>query len=81
MGSLFGVTAKQWREANPTLTGNIRDHANVHQLVCLANLESMNAHYISEGVQQNERLTKLNSLAIQQMKVLVNAGASPLKIN
>ena len=79
--ALFGVTAKQWREANPTLTGNIRDHANVHQLVCLANLESMNAHYISEGIQQGERLTKLNSLAIQQMKVLVNTSASPLKIS
>ena len=69
--ALFGVTARQWRDANPGLKGNLRDHANVHQLVCLANLESMNAHFISEGLSQAERLVKLNQLAIRQMRVLL----------
>lgn len=72
--ALFGVTAKQWRDANPGLKGNMRDHANVHQLVCLANLESMNAHFIAEGLPQSERLVKLNELAIRQMRVLVENG-------
>lgn len=69
--ALFGVTAKQWRDANPDLRGNIRDHANVHQLVCLANLEAMNAHFLSEGLSQPDRLRNLNVLAIKQMRVLV----------
>ncbi len=69
--ALFGVTARQWRDANPGLKGNLRDHANVHQLVCLANLESMNAHFIGEGLPQTERLVKLNQLAIRQMRVLL----------
>jgi len=68
--ALFGVTAKEWRESNPALKGNIRDHANVHQLVCLANLESMNAHFIEQGVAQHERLARLNELAIRQMRIL-----------
>ena len=72
--ALFGVTARQWRDANPELKGNLRDHANVHQLVCLANLESMNAHFISEGLPQGERLVKLNQLAIRQMRVLLAAS-------
>lgn len=69
--ALFGVTAREWRDANPALKGNIRDHANVHQLVCLANLESMNAHFIEQGLSQTERLKRLNELAIRQMRVLV----------
>lgn len=69
--ALFGITAKQWRDQNPGAKGNMRDYANVHQLVCLANLESMNAHYIAESVPQSERLPKLNALAISQMKVLL----------
>jgi len=73
--ALFGVTAKQWRELNPTLKGNMRDHANIHQLVCLANLEAMNAHFINEGLNQSQRITQLNALAIQQMNVLVKANA------
>lgn len=73
--ALFGTTAKQWREANPTLKGNMRDHANVHQLVCLANLESMNAHFIQEGMTQADRLQKLNQLAIHQMKILTRHQA------
>ena len=76
--ALFGVTARQWRDANPGLKGNLRDHADIHQLVCLANLESMNAHFISEGLPQSERLQKLNELAIRQMRVLVEATRQPL---
>ncbi|MGG2398768.1 KilA-N domain-containing protein [Pseudomonas sp. SH1-B] len=72
--ALFGVTARQWREANPELKGNLRDHANVQQLVCLANLESMNAHFIGEGLAQSERLQRLNALAIRQMRVLIQAA-------
>jgi len=71
--ALFGITAKKWREANPSLQGNMRDHANVHQLVCLANMESMNAHFIQEGLNQAERLQKLNQLAIRQMLILTRS--------
>lgn len=76
--ALFGVTAKEWRDSNPALKGNVRDHANVHQLVCLANLESMNAHFIEQGMAQSERLVRLNELAIRQMRVLVDRGLSQL---
>jgi hypothetical protein len=76
--ALFGVTAQQWRNENPTLAGNMRDHANMHQLVCLANMESMNAHYISEGVSQMERLQKLNALAISQMTILLRSTTKQL---
>ena len=69
--ALFGKTAKQWREQNVNETGNIRDYANVSQLVCLSNLENLNAVFISEGLAQSERLLKLNLIAIQQMKILV----------
>ncbi len=69
--ALFGVTAAEWRAANPEIKGNMRDHANVHQLVCLANLESLNAQFILEGLPQSERLVKLNEVAIRQMRVLV----------
>jgi len=74
--ALFGVTAKQWRDLNPELTGNMRDHANVHQLVCLANLESLNAHFIAQGLAQPKRLLELNKLAIQQMSILLKHHAS-----
>jgi KilA-N domain len=73
--ALFGVTAQQWRDANPSLKGNMRDHANMHQLVCLANMESMNAHFIVEGLSQSERLRKLNTLAVSQMTILVGVSA------
>ena len=76
--ALFGVTAKEWREAYPALKDNVRDHANVHQLVCLANLELMNAHFIEQGMAQSERLVRLNELAIRQMRVLVDRGLSQL---
>jgi hypothetical protein len=68
--ALFGKTAKQWRDENPDKKGNIRDDANVSQLVCLANLESLNAHFIQEGLSQNIRLEKLNKIAIHQMRLL-----------
>lgn len=69
--ALFGKTAKQWREENPKEKGNIRDYANVSQLVCLSNLENLNAVFINDKLPQAERLTKLNHIAIQQMKILV----------
>ena len=68
--ALFGMTAKQWRDTHPDLKGNIRDYANVSQLVCLSNLENLNAVFINEGISQSERLAKLNAIAISQMKVL-----------
>lgn len=68
--AMFGMTAKQWREANPELKGNIRDYATINELICLSNMESLNAVFIDEGLSQRERLIKLNQIAIQQMKVL-----------
>jgi hypothetical protein len=69
--ALFGKTAKQWREANPELKGNIRDYASINELICLANMENLNAVFINENIPQKERLKKLNQIAIQQMKVLI----------
>ncbi len=69
--ALFGKTAKQWRDENPDKKGNIRDYANVSQLVCLANLENLNAVFINEGIVQSMRLKKLNQIAISQMKILL----------
>ncbi|MEA3495089.1 MAG: KilA-N domain-containing protein [Bacteroidota bacterium] len=69
--ALFGKTDKQWREGNPDKKGNIRDFANVSQLVCLVNLENLNAVFINEGYEQSLRLEKLNQIAIQQMKILL----------
>lgn len=68
--ALFGVTAKQWQVANPTLKGNIRDYATAEQLLVLANLENLNAHLIKERLAQDERLQKLNEVAIYQMALL-----------
>lgn len=68
--AMFGMTAKQWRDANPDLKGNIRDYATINELICLSNMESLNAVFINEGLTQRERLIKLNQIAIQQMKVL-----------
>ena len=68
--ALFGMTGKEWRESNPKLDGNIRDYADVNQLVCLANMESLNAHFIEEKLSQSVRLQKLNQLAINQMRIL-----------
>ena len=68
--ALFGKTAKQWRDENPLLKGNIRDYASINELICLSNMENINAVYINENIPQNDRLVKLNQIAIQQMKVL-----------
>ncbi|PKM43535.1 MAG: DNA-binding protein [Firmicutes bacterium HGW-Firmicutes-8] len=70
--SLFGMTAKEWRDQNPGNKGNIRDYANVAQLVCLSNLENLNALFINEGLSQAERLIRLNKIAISQMKLLTD---------
>jgi hypothetical protein len=68
--ALFGITARQWRDRNPEQKGNIRDYADISQLVCLSNLENLNAHFISEGIPQPERLVRLNKIAIHQMRLL-----------
>ena len=68
--AMFGVTAKQWREANPDLKGNIRDYATINELICLSNMENLNAVFIEQGMTQSERLVKLNQIAIHQMSVL-----------
>ena len=70
--AMFGMTAKQWRETNSDLKGNIRDYATINQLICLSNMENLNAVFINDGLPQSERLEKLNKIAIQQMKVLEN---------
>jgi hypothetical protein len=70
--ALFGITAKQWRDANPNAEGNIRDMATIEQLVVLSNLESINAVLIHQGLQQSERLVQLNKIAITQMKSLIS---------
>jgi len=86
--ALFGKTAKQWREENPDKkglpagkAGNIRDYANVSQLVCLSNLENLNAVFINDGLPQSERLLKLNQIAIQQMKILLADSSNNLLSN
>ena len=68
--ALFGQTAKQWREANPELDGNMRDYAAIEQLLVMANIEGMNAEFIHMGIPQGERLKRLNAIAIRQMQVL-----------
>ena len=70
--ALFGMTAAQWRNANPDLKGNIRDYATINQLICLSNMENLNSVFINEGLVQSERLVKLNKIAIQQMQILEN---------
>ncbi len=78
--ALFGRTAKQWRDANPNAEGNIRDEANIEQLVVLSNMESINAVFIHQGLPQNERLQQLNKIAISQMKSLLgNKNLKKLK--
>ncbi len=68
--ALFGKTAKQWRDESPDKKGNIRDYASVNELICLSNLENLNAHFIIENISQTERLLKLNQIAIHQMTIL-----------
>ena len=68
--ALFGKTAREWREENPNMKGNIRDYASMNELICLSNLENINAVLINEQVPQKERLIKLNQIAIYQISVL-----------
>ena len=68
--ALFGMTAAEWREQNPDKKGNIRDYATINELICLSNMENINAVLIADGMAQSERLKKLNQIAISQMKVL-----------
>ena len=72
--AMFGVTAKQWREANPDKKGNIRDYASINELICLSNMENLNAVFINDGMPQSERLVKLNQIAIHQMRILEETG-------
>ncbi len=74
--ALFGRSAKEWRGANPTLDGNMRDHATVEQLLVLANIEAMNAEFIHMGLAQGDRLRRLNAIAIRQMQVLIKAPSA-----
>ena len=77
--ALFGMTAKQWRDNNSDKQGNIRDYANINELICLANLENVNSIYINEGMKQSERLIKLNKIAISQVKILTETNKKMLK--
>lgn len=78
--AMFGQTARQWREANPSVKGNIRDYATMNQLICLSNMENLNAVFIGDGIPQGERLERLNRIAIQQMKILENVGERRLLV-
>jgi hypothetical protein len=76
--ALFGHTARQWRDTNPKLEGNVRDYASVEQLLVLANMEGMNAEFIHMGLAQGERLKRLNQIAIRQMQVLTSSNLKTL---
>jgi hypothetical protein len=76
--ALFGQTARQWRDANPKLEGNVRDYASVEQLLVLANMEGMNAEFIHMELPQGERLKRLNQIAIRQMQVLTSTSLKAL---
>ncbi len=76
--ALFGQTARQWRDANPKLKGNVRDYAGIEQLLVLANMEGMNAEFIHMGLPQGERLKRLNQIAIRQMQVLTASNLKAL---
>lgn len=77
---MFGMTAKQWREANPGRKGNIRDYATINELICLSNMENLNAVFIEQGLPQDERLIKLNQIAIHQMSILENSDNDRRKL-
>lgn len=68
--AMFGMTAKQWRDENPSMKGNIRDYATINELICLSNMENINSVLINDGVAQSDRLVKLNKIAIRQMMIL-----------
>ncbi len=71
--AMFGKTARKWREENPHLKGNIRDYATINELICLSNMENLNAVFIEQGIPQSERLIRLNQIAIHQMQILESA--------
>ena len=76
--ALFGMTAKEWRDSNHDLQGNIRDYASINELICLSNMESINSMMIEEGLPQSERLAKLNEMAIRQMEILTGNNSRNL---
>ena len=76
--ALFGMTAQDWRLANPDVKGNMRDYATINQLICLSNMENLNAVFINENIPQSERLLKLNKIAIQQMKIFQNVESKKI---
>ncbi len=76
--AMFGMTAKEWRDANPDLKGNIRDYASINELICLSNMENLNAVFIDEGLSQKDRLIKLNQIAIHQMQILEESSSRRL---
>jgi len=79
--AMFGKTARQWRVENSELKGNIRDYATINELICLSNMENLNAVFIVQGMPQSERLVKLNQIAIHQMQILESGdnNRKPLK--
>ena len=76
--ALFGMTAKEWRTKNPDLRGNVRDYASINELICLSNMENINAVMINDSIPQKERLLRLNKIAIQQMTILVEVQGRKL---
>ena len=74
--ALFGMTAKEWRDAHPTSKGNLRDEANIMQLIVLSNLENLNANFIKEGLPQSERLTRLHAIAVTQLKAVSSSPSA-----
>ena len=76
--ALFGITAREWRESNSDLKGNIRDYASINELICLSNMENINAVLINDGVPQKDRLLRLNKIAIQQMTILIGVEGRKL---
>ena len=76
--ALFGITDKEWRTKNPDLKGNIRDYASINELICLSNMENINAVIINDNIPQKERLLRLNKIAIQQMTILVEVQGRKL---
>ena len=78
--AMFGMTAKQWRETNPELKGNICDYATINELICLSNMGNLNAVFIEQGIPQSERIIKLNKIAIHQMKILESGDNNNRKL-
>jgi hypothetical protein len=76
--AMFGITAKNWRENNPGVKGNVRDYASINELICLSNMENINAVLINDGIPQKERLLRLNKIAIQQMTILAEVQGRKL---